>query len=321
MDQSKRQAYFDYLVGKPNDADGVHARKKDALDTIGGTCLYKYCGLDTARKILASGLLLQPPDNFNDPFDCLAGVSVWNSGYRFAPEPDDLQYALSLIRQLPAKYQLPNYNIFQDMRSSYCFAITCFGERWNDHLMWSHYADNHKGVCLAFDVSAIIDDIHPCVYTHSMPPELIWRSSNIALSLIKGSAWAYEREWRFVKKTIRPKMRVIGSITHQIYNSVHANQAFSKVEHEEWGRINSDLMRTLENTYNEERIVRVKPSRIYLGLNFGHHYTNVHTGETCDAIRQAAADFHLPVSRMRVQPNSFDLFAADVTNSAGWIQP
>jgi hypothetical protein len=163
MDQSKRQAYFDYLAGNPNDADGLRARKKDALGMISGACLYKYCGLYTARKILDSGLLLQPPDNFNDPFDCLARVSVWNSGYRFTPEPDDLQYAISLVGQLPAKYQLPNYNIFHDMRSSYCFAITCFGERWDDHLMWSHYADNHKGLCLAFDMNSIIEDIHPCV--------------------------------------------------------------------------------------------------------------------------------------------------------------
>jgi hypothetical protein len=154
-----------------------------------------------------------------------------------------------------------------------------------------------------------------------MPPELVWRSGNIALSLIKGSAWAYEREWRFVKKTIRPKMRLIGSITHQIYNAVHANPAFSMVEYEEWSRIHNDLMQYLENTYNEERIVRVKTIKECLGLNFSHYYANLHTGETCDAIRQAAADFHMPVSRIRAQSDSFDLFAADVIDSAGWTQP
>ena len=45
MDQSKRQAYFDYLVGEPNDTDGIRAHKKEALGMIEGECLYKYCGL------------------------------------------------------------------------------------------------------------------------------------------------------------------------------------------------------------------------------------------------------------------------------------
>lgn len=28
----------------------------------------------------------------------------------------------------------------------------CFGRSWNNLLMWSHYGDKHKGICLGFDV-------------------------------------------------------------------------------------------------------------------------------------------------------------------------
>jgi len=31
------------------------------------------------------------------------------------------------------------------------YGVLCFSRRWNNILMWSHYADGHKGICLGFD--------------------------------------------------------------------------------------------------------------------------------------------------------------------------
>ena len=31
--------------------------------------------------------------------------------------------------------------------------ILCFSENWNNPVMWAHYADRYKGVCLGFDVA------------------------------------------------------------------------------------------------------------------------------------------------------------------------
>ena len=33
------------------------------------------------------------------------------------------------------------------------FGALCFGTCWNNILMWSHYGDRHKGICLGFDVA------------------------------------------------------------------------------------------------------------------------------------------------------------------------
>jgi hypothetical protein len=35
---------------------------------------------------------------------------------------------------------------FSDMR------VQCFGRSWNNVVMWSHYGDRHRGICLGFDV-------------------------------------------------------------------------------------------------------------------------------------------------------------------------
>src|SRR4029077_1056950 len=32
------------------------------------------------------------------------------------------------------------------------FGLICFCEDWYNTLLWSHYADKHRGMCLGFDV-------------------------------------------------------------------------------------------------------------------------------------------------------------------------
>src|SRR5690242_16738151 len=36
------------------------------------------------------------------------------------------------------------------LNRKYC--LLCFSGVWNEPLMWAHYANKHKGVCLGFDV-------------------------------------------------------------------------------------------------------------------------------------------------------------------------
>lgn len=31
-------------------------------------------------------------------------------------------------------------------------ALSCFSASWHNPVQWAHYADNHKGLCLGFDV-------------------------------------------------------------------------------------------------------------------------------------------------------------------------
>jgi hypothetical protein len=32
------------------------------------------------------------------------------------------------------------------------YGVACFSQYWDNILMWSHYADRHKGICLGFDI-------------------------------------------------------------------------------------------------------------------------------------------------------------------------
>ncbi len=81
--------------------------------------------------------------------------------------------------------------------------IICMSTTWQEPLLWGHYADKHKGICLGFDV----DDAEwqPVIYRKERPS-----LSNLGVkhlneisdeqwqevSRTKFKAWEYEREYR-----------------------------------------------------------------------------------------------------------------------------
>jgi len=86
-------------------------------------------------------------------------------------------------------------------------SVLCFGRSWNNILMWSHYADRHKGICLGFDV---LDEMtRPVAYVSEVQIVgnlMVERRSDFpteqGLQMIdrllgaKYSGWSYEEEIR-----------------------------------------------------------------------------------------------------------------------------
>ncbi len=81
--------------------------------------------------------------------------------------------------------------------------IICFSENWRSPVQWSHYGDNHKGLCLGFDIPDI--SLHKVKYNRKVTPfnrnSLIGNISAQEKMMIhcvttKFTHWKYEREWR-----------------------------------------------------------------------------------------------------------------------------
>lgn len=75
-----------------------------------------------------------------------------------------------------------------------------------DLLMWPHYADNHRGVCIRFSLTALLNqNLVPLKvnYAPARPvSDPILESTTAMLEkgvLTKSAAWSYEREWRLVQ--------------------------------------------------------------------------------------------------------------------------
>lgn len=85
--------------------------------------------------------------------------------------------------------------------------VVCFSEVWTNHLMWAHYGDKHRGICLGFDIPESHPGLAKIQYVNQRvecPEDLrniempVSRDTLNTLLRIKHSAWAYELEHRLL---------------------------------------------------------------------------------------------------------------------------
>lgn len=81
--------------------------------------------------------------------------------------------------------------------------IVCMSTYWRSPLLWGHYADSFRGVCLGFDVPS--DLYHPIKYVGRRPqlkdfgassPSEIPLEHGATIISMKAAAWRYEKEYR-----------------------------------------------------------------------------------------------------------------------------
>ena len=105
------------------------------------------------------------------------------------------------------------------------FRVGCLCTDYRNALMWSHYADCHKGFCVEYDFSAIDDSNTtglpmPVVYS-DVRPQFPWENAIVRSAestaratahlmvgvLTKDKRWEYENEWRFlIPATMSPNL-------------------------------------------------------------------------------------------------------------------
>lgn len=88
------------------------------------------------------------------------------------------------------------------------YGVTSFSTRRDDVKMWSHYADNCKGVVIGYNIdywvrhligTSIIRQVR---YEDNLPlvmgPRVVNQENAYAFMSSKGVAWEYEQEWRLI---------------------------------------------------------------------------------------------------------------------------
>lgn len=189
-------------------------------------------GLEQLKAFFAQG------NDFIDEVKMMLPEEAWASLKTGLQATEDLttlkdrvetskQQALSMISTL-----FPVLSSFSKRFST----IACFSEDVKSILMWSHYADSHKGFALEYDFRPTFTMplergvLYPVVYSderydaslyitwqflhvlgfHSKNPDITAYSK---VALHKSSVWAYEREWRIIDPgphdVLNPKPTVI----------------------------------------------------------------------------------------------------------------
>lgn len=96
------------------------------------------------------------------------------------------------------KKRLKTYKAAENRKTG----LLCFSSCWHEPVLWSHYADRHKGVCLAFDVGSTLGQsgAEPVDYISEKldPPVGEVESLRERLLLTKHATWKYEDEIRVI---------------------------------------------------------------------------------------------------------------------------
>ncbi|MHC3127912.1 hypothetical protein OB03_11755 [Brevundimonas sp. GN22] len=194
--------------------------------------LYKYLSLATGQsptwqqrveELLSGVAFLPSPNDFNDPFDCLPVPVTPNSREEMAslgdafiermvsalqdelPQEVRGMLALALKVMTPEELRdLARQSIAQEMKH---LGVFCMAENHTNILMWSHYANHHRGIALKFDTSKqVTGGLNPLLkvqYQKERPQHRrIFHDTPLTETLIalctKAEFWAYEQEWRLI---------------------------------------------------------------------------------------------------------------------------
>jgi len=159
--------------------------------------LYKYYSINKnfISWLSQRSFWFSKPQNFNDPFEFkiqeLSEKDIDNLDIKSLEAINPWYSRKDLIEKALDTYQNELYN----------FWICSFSEIRDNILMWWHYADSHKWICIWFDIwDTKQSGFHKIQYTEQYPNidlENVWHIDWLAKILItKSIDWSYEKEWR-----------------------------------------------------------------------------------------------------------------------------
>ncbi|MDM7954753.1 DUF2971 domain-containing protein [Blastomonas sp.] len=199
--------------------------------------LYKYkpFGVNTLRAITEAEVFYAKPSTFNDPLDCDPTIDMdidrthlerllFRMLMRDETE-DDARERIGYLRYMSTEYgdfrtdpDVENYlmrMLARDIKSELdkelgTEGVLSLSATWQSGLMWSHYADEHRGICIEYDTR---DIPHPCLGKVDYKGPRAVKTSDLyrwkvqertdakdrvfqTYFYTKSKEWRYEREWR-----------------------------------------------------------------------------------------------------------------------------
>ena len=197
---------------------------------------YKYRSLSGKDReyvqdtVTNGNIYLAKPESFNDPFDCSPAFSP-----TFTDEGAHALAKRYLSRQNP-KWDEERLNsaarafaqqtkgadmalVAQGLRDGYesvrkWLAVYCLSGNCTNALMWAHYADAHRGICIGFasdvDIFAEAQQVSYSHVRHTVDPVHDSNEQSLVNSLLLKSAdWKYEQEWRYIDYEGGPGVRQV----------------------------------------------------------------------------------------------------------------
>ncbi len=199
--------------------------------------LYKYTSVARALEVLLTGeVYFSHRRELNDPFDGKQTIDLSTCEKRkeaiinankiikkYKEKGYDLSGGLSGIKReeyhnrciKDEEFANSQMQKFAKSMDIFNIGVYCFAEQNDSIIMWAHYANNHQGCCLEFNlqehVSRYVEKGKPCFpfsflrsvkYSDKYPVHVIgeegaYPKENSAY-ISKSEDWRYEKEWRAI---------------------------------------------------------------------------------------------------------------------------
>ena len=180
--------------------------------------VYKYQKIDEwfYKNLTNMEIFCNLPENFNDPFDCSIDIMNKSTGSILKKRNRDF---IGLTKDAIIIDKVIKKAMNEIKKKSY---VSCFTTTNNDELMWAHYSNSHKGVCIEYELNE--KEIEKVSYSEEYPvfsERWINGVLNINIGnreifneefhlnyfqefkekfyLVKSKAWEYEEEWRIIQ--------------------------------------------------------------------------------------------------------------------------
>lgn len=195
---------------------------------------------------------------------------------------DNVKQALEYITQ----------SVLNDYMNYYQFEmpLVCLSESYNDILMWSHYADNHKGFVIEYDTDTLRTDCMYCPHGKTNENCIQWRQVMLLPILYTNQRYGATKY-------------IFDNVLMNMYNSVglsnvwglsddFAQYKINIYKHRSWSYEREwrlQLYRT-----NGEKFIKAKPVAIYLGCRISKCYE--------DILVQYALSYNIKIYKMSENP-------------------
>ncbi|MDO8179240.1 MAG: DUF2971 domain-containing protein [Undibacterium sp.] len=189
--------------------------------------IYKYesFSIQSLKNLKSQSVYFGSPLGFNDPYDCALKASI--------KEPTDSELETyrnsysersDVSREIQKQFKSANISDLRKIIINSAIStiekqtqfflknrgVSCFSERNDSLLMWSHYGGQYKGFCLGF-----LTEFEPFIkmrrvkYTNIIPKfdavkALLTDDFDQIIDLFctKSESWSYEKEWRSIHEKV-----------------------------------------------------------------------------------------------------------------------
>ena len=180
--------------------------------------IYKYYDDDLQKleSIKNNKMWYSAPCKFNDVFDCdilIDEKEIFKSALEMFPDKRGIKQGsfkwLQLKQSVNKAIQTLRFN-FENLKTT--MGITCLSESYDSLLMWAHYANNHCGICVEYELNEINKQLQfspvPVIYSDERARYCSLKQETIETDTIKvffesltskSPEWSYEREWRIIR--------------------------------------------------------------------------------------------------------------------------